>query len=63
MLFKHILSIYGSFKHMSEMLKSEPTHYMEEEEEEDGPGPFSLNCNKRTLALLKPKTIFPQLVL
>ena len=33
MLFKHILSIYGSFKHMSEMLKSEPTHYMEEEEE------------------------------
>ena len=35
MLFKHILSIYGSFKHMSEMLKSETTHYMEEEEEED----------------------------
>ena len=34
MLFKHILSIYGSFKHMSEMLKSEPTHYMEEEEED-----------------------------
>ena len=34
MLFKHILSIYGSFKHMSEMLKSETTHYMEEEEEE-----------------------------
>ena len=32
MLFKHILSIYGSFKHMSEMLKSETTHYMEEEE-------------------------------
>ena len=33
MLFKHILSIYGSFKHMSEMLKSETTHYMEEEED------------------------------
>ena len=33
--FKHILLIYGSFKHMSEMLKSETTHYMEEEEEED----------------------------
>ena len=35
MLFKHILSIYGSFKHMSEMLKSETTHNKEEEEEDN----------------------------
>ena len=35
MFFKHILSIYGSFKHMSEMLKSETTHNQVEEEKEE----------------------------
>ena len=49
MLFKHILSIYGSFKHMSEMLKSETTHYMEEEEEEEEPGIFLFH-NMETLS-------------